>query len=199
MQRGRILLACSFLLITACSGSENEDLFGDPAVTDQKPSDPAAASGPAAPGGAAQGGGTVTSSATGSTPGQAGTPASTPPSSDPGGTKTDPPPAATCVKEIEPNGTLEKATSFTACIAGTIEASRASDFSEIVAPKTAKEILIKHEESGRVSYRVYVNGLSLPLYMPDLPTSMTAAPGATYAFEAIGEDAATWKLEISFQ
>jgi hypothetical protein len=199
MQRGRILLACSFLLITACSGAENEDLF-DPAVTDQKPVDPAAATGGSSttPPPADQGGGATASgsSSTGSTPGA---PGSSDPGTAGGSTKTDPPPpAATCAKEIEPNGTLQNATSFTACISGEL-GSREHDFSEIVAPKTAKEIVIKHEESGKVSYRIYVDGVSLPLYTQQLPSSMTVMPGATYAFEAIGAESATWKLEISFQ
>lgn len=114
-----------------------------------------------------------------------------------------PPPAPACASESEPNDSLQAADTFKSCITGGLK-GRDVDFVSTVAPATTKQVAIAHGESGgKVSYRVFVNGVPYPSFTEDPPSSLPATPNATYTFQIQPTGQSTgdrsWKLEVTFQ
>jgi hypothetical protein len=167
MQRSQGMLRAMFVsipvaLLAACSGASPSDLF-DPVSSE--------------------------SSGTEAAPGSAATPvgggASTSPPTAPLGTPDAgmPPPKPSCTDEGASNDTLAKATPFDACLTGKVAAADI-DYGAIVAPKSATKIAIDHEEvGGKVSFRIFINGVAAtPAFTGD-PPDIAVIPGATYQFQ----------------
>ncbi len=114
-----------------------------------------------------------------------------------------PPPPASCTMEVEPNNEAHRATRFAACIDGSLKKSDV-DFVEIVAPARTTKVSIAHEESGgKVSYRVYIDGMPLSAFTGDAPDYIPAVASATYRFQiqpsGAGGGARTYRLDVSFE
>lgn len=193
----RILSALSLVVVTACTGAASSDLFDETA--EQAPTDPAPSS--ADPGSSSSGTSSSSSSSSSSSGGgsSSGTTSSGGPSKDAG----SPPPAPACASESEPNDSLQAADTFKSCITGGLK-GRDVDFVSTVAPATTKQVAIAHGESGgKVSYRVFVNGVPYPSFTEDPPSSLPATPNATYTFQIQPTGQSTgdrsWKLEVTFQ
>lgn len=181
------------MLVAACSGAEESDLFG--------------ADGNAKGNGGASGATNetpaTTSDSTTPSPGSE-TPAKpnappVPGGGDPGTKPGDPTPA--CAAEGLANDEFKSADVFDSCIAGKLVA-RDVDFVTTTAPADAKQIFIKHAESGgKVAYRVFVNGFSAS-FTDNPPDSIPAVANAKYTFKVEPSGTAgdrTWQLEVSFQ
>lgn len=177
--------------VTACSGAEESDLFGpEPSggasaapgsSTDPTTPEPADGSGSSSPDGTDE-------------------PAPSP--SDPGTAPAPGAPKPVCAAESLDNDELRKADEFDACIAGKL-IGKEVDYVSTVAPANAKQVFIKHTESGgKVAYRMFVNGFSAS-FTDTVPDEIPAVPNAKYTFKleptggTIGDR--DWQLEVTFQ
>lgn len=180
------------LAATACSGAEESDLFGPEANGPQasQADSPETSADSTTPGPASGGGAKGTEPAAAPAPGDPGT------APDPGT------PKPVCAAESLDNDELRKADEFDACIAGKL-VGKDIDYVAIVAPPNAKQVFIKHTETGgKVAYKMFVNGFSAS-FTDAPPEEIPAIPNARYTFklEPAGGTIADreWQLEVTFQ
>jgi hypothetical protein len=187
--RRSMSLSVLAVLVAACSGAGNDDLFESGQQSDTSSNNPA----PATTGT----GGSATKTPPTTAPG---TPE---PAPEPPGTPNNPAPDNdTCTPEVEPNNDIAKATLFTSRFCGKIDSGSDVDFARFVVPKTATTVTFKHsEKSGRVSYRFFFG--SVPV-QPE-GDQLTVIPGATYNVQMRlsqsggSGDRPTYELDVAFQ
>lgn len=202
----RHLSVLALLLVTACTGAASSELF-DPVSDERSPTEPSSPG--ADPGSSSSGsssGGATSSSSSSSSSSSGGSSSG---STSSGGTQKDagpppPPPPPACQSESEPNDSMQNADVFKSCVTGVIK-GRDIDYLSTVAPATAKQIGIVHNETGgKIAYRVFVNGVPYPAFTDEPPASIPAVPNATYVFQLqpSGQSTTgdrTYELEVSFQ
>lgn len=72
-----------------------------------------------------------------------------------------------CPSEVESNDDEGHATTFETCINGVVDDAADTDFLRVVAPEGASVLHVRHEQSGKLVYRVSAEGrLPLPLPLP---------------------------------
>lgn len=194
-----LLVLLALGAVAACSGAKETELFGPPAqgaagttpIGGSSDEDAGSASSGEHAGGENGGasGGSSSSSGGGA-------------SKDAGAPPPPPPSGPICTAEVEPNNEGDRATPFMACVTGTLKKSDV-DFVEIFAPANASKVVITHEETGgKVSYRVYINGLPFPSFTGDAPDYIPAVTGATYRFQlqpsGSGSAMRSYRLSVSF-
>jgi hypothetical protein len=163
----RLGIALAFLTVVACSGASSSELF-DPAVdrsaTLPAPDGPdrAAAEAPPPPT-------SPTAPSATTKPGE--------------NAKEEPPkPDPVCTAEAEPNDTRLTATAFPTSLCGKLSPEDSVDFWEWKAPANATKMRITHSESdGRVSYKVLVGELVIPIEQLD---AWPIFEGTTYLIRA---------------
>jgi hypothetical protein len=181
------------IAVAGCSGAEESELFGAEAK-----------------GGASSSTDTPATSTDSTTPapgsgGSSSTEEPAPPAptpTDPGTAPAPGTPKPVCVAESVDNDEFKSADAFDACITGKLTA-RDVDYVSIIAPATAKQVFIKHSESGgKVAYKVFVNGFTAT-FTDTPPDDLPAVPSAKYTFKVENAFGTTgdrdWKLEVSFQ
>lgn len=183
-------LALTLALVTSCSGAASSELFGPAAESSALPNEPGGPSAPAAPADEPDDADQPDERAPG-------------PSSESSGDEDErPAEPPRCVAESEPNDGFEDADWFTSCATGTVK-GRDVDLVAASVPPGVKEVAIAHAETGRVRYRLFVNGVPVPSADGEPPSSMPAVPNATYTFRVEAEGAGSarraWKLEVAFQ
>lgn len=194
------------LLVAACSGANETELFGP---TKQGGSGATPIGGSSGDDGASSSSSSGGSSSDGTSSSSSSTSSSSSSSSSGGDTGKDagaappPPPAPACTAEIEPNNEADRATLFTSCIEGTLKKSDI-DYAEIVAPAQTTKLSIAHEETGgKVSYRVFINGLPFPAFTGDAPEYIPAVTSATYRIQmqpsGTGSGTRTYRLAVTFE
>lgn len=193
------------LLVAACSGANETELFGP---TKQGGSGATPIGGSSGDDGASSSSSSGGSSSDGTSSSSSSTSSSSSSSSggDTGkdaGAAPPPPPAPACTAEIEPNNEADRATLFTSCIEGTLKKSDI-DHAEIVAPAQTTKVSIAHEETGgKVSYRVFINGLPFPAFTGDAPEYIPAVTSATYRIQmqpsGTGSGTRTYRLAVTFE
>lgn len=184
------------LLVAACSGADETELFGVP-PQESNPTTPIGGSSDA--GSSSSSDGSSSGGETTNGGGSGGSSSSSGATSEDAGT---PPPPA-CAIEVEPNGSAGSATPFTSCIDGSLKKGDV-DFVEIKAPAQATKIAIGHTETGgKVSYRVYINGMPFPAFTGDAPDYIPGVTSATYRFQIQPSGNAngtrTYRLTVSFE
>lgn len=96
--------------------------------------------------------------------------------------------AAECAAEAEDNGAAARANTVDSCMKGELTDSRDNDFFRVVAPDTARTLLIAHKESrGRVRYHVTEeNGppvVGLDVSFTDQAPEIEVAPKKAYIIQ----------------
>ena len=197
MLRGlTVSLGISLLIsMSGCSGAEESDLFGPEASggATAKTDTPATSTDSTTPAPATGGG---SSSSNGNDQPTAPGPSDPGTAPDPGTHK------PVCAAESLDNDEFRKADDFDACIAGKL-IGRDVDYVSIVAPANAKQVFIKHTETGgKVAYKMFVNGFTAS-FTDTVPDEIPAVPNAKYTFKLEATGGTTgdrdWQLEVTFQ
>ena len=172
------------VVLAACSGAGNEDLFEETEQQDVSKTDPAP----------------TTTDPVKTTPGKTGE-TTTPGTPAPPATPTTPPAADACTQEIEPNNDLVRATPFKERLCGKIDSATDVDYGRIIVPAKATTLTFKHsEKNGRLNYRFFLN--SVPIQANE---EINVLPGATYSVQIRpptgggGGDRPQYELEVAFQ
>ncbi len=170
-------------LLAACSGASETELF-EPARSQQSGTEPGSGTSP------------VGNSSGGSS--------TKPPPPPDAGTTPPPPPPVVCSEEADGNNKISDATPFAGCLTGKVEENDV-DYGETTAPITAMKVTIEHEETGgKVSYRVYINGVAATPAFTGAAPAVKAVPGAKYQFRmstspANDDDERTYTLRVTFE
>jgi hypothetical protein len=196
----RVLSVLLGLGLVACAGAAPDDVLGPAASKSSKTS--AGSKTPADSAGGAAGPGDVAGAPAGTDSGNAGqdSNAQSGPSSQPAAPglpgapihpDIPPPPGGTLACIIAPEvSSPDQATTFSSCVTGMLEGDHGNSFVRIVAPDAARAMVISHEESAQILYRVAAEtdqlGLTLPLTFDatftDGDQQIRVDPGTAYLF-----------------
>jgi len=106
-----------------------------------------------------------------------------------------------CLGEVEDNDDDATATTFTGCIAGSIE-GRDRDVLRVVAPADARHMLVSRTESGRLIFQLE-NGPGGYTLDAGETVKIPVDPGEAYLFQVSAfrrlEEARTYELRVTFE